>query len=98
MNSATDSDASQTIHEELMGYGIKGGTEVKVESRPGSAAWRRSLVIITRAISVLCFRRNPDWNGSKSLLFNLFIDYLRLLCCVIIELPNFKSPLILCIV
>ena len=59
MNSATDSDASQTIHEELMGYGIKGGTEVKVESRPGSAAWRRSLVILTRAVSVLCF-------GAKS--------------------------------
>ena len=62
MNSATDSDASQTIHEELMGYGIKGGTEVKVESRPGSAAWRRSLVILTRVfIAVFQAKSGLEW-------------------------------------
>ena len=32
-------------------------------SSPESAA-RRSLVILTRAVSVLCFGRKPDWKCS----------------------------------
>lgn len=33
-----------------------------------SEASRRSLVIFKSAVSVLCFLRNPDWNGSRRLL------------------------------
>lgn len=35
---------------------------------PESAERRRSFVTLSRAVSVLCFGRKPDWNGSKRLL------------------------------
>ncbi len=42
---------------------------MRMERRPESAARRRSLVILTRAVSVLCLEQKPDWNGSNRLLF-----------------------------
>ena len=37
---------------------------MRMVSNPESAARRRLLVILTRAVSVLCFGRKPDWKGS----------------------------------
>lgn len=34
---------------------------------PESEERRRSLVTFSRAVSVLCLERKPDWNGSKRL-------------------------------
>ena len=39
---------------------------MRMEMRPLSAALRRSVVILMRAVSVLCRILKPDWRGSKS--------------------------------
>ena len=36
----------------------------RVVSNPESAVRRRSFVILTKAVSVLCLERKPDWKGS----------------------------------
>ena len=42
---------------------------MRIEREPVSAARRRSLVILMRAVSVLWWGRKPDWNFSKRLLW-----------------------------
>ena len=37
---------------------------MRIVRRPESAERSRSLVIFSRAVSVLCFERKPDWKGS----------------------------------
>ena len=41
---------------------------MRMVRRPESAASRMSLVILRRAVLVLCLERMPDWNGSYRLL------------------------------
>ena len=37
---------------------------MRMVRRPKSAERSRSFVIFSRAVSVLCFERKPDWKGS----------------------------------
>ena len=43
--------------------GVEGGAEVKEDEDGESAERSMSFVIFSRAVSVLCFERKPDWIG-----------------------------------
>ena len=58
----------QTADQDIMVHCIKGRAEVmedkriKIEKQPVSAASNKSLVSLTRAVSVLCREWKPDWD------------------------------------
>ena len=49
---------------EMMSKAAVRSRRMRMVSNPESAARRRSLVVLTKAISALCLRRKPDWKGS----------------------------------
>ena len=49
---------------EMVSKAAERSRRMRMVSKPSSAARRRSLVILARAVSVLWWGRKPDWKGS----------------------------------